>query len=256
VDPDVALREALVRGLRDFVADSGLPRVVIGLSGGIDSAVVACLAVEALGAEAVTAVFLPSAFTSDESREGAIETARRLGIEWVEISIEPLHRLAREAMPQTPEGVPDENLQARLRAVVLMTMSNQRHSLVVCPGNRSEIAMGYSTLYGDTVGAVAPLADLYKGEVYRLAEQFSRKIPQRVRDRAPTAELRPGQRDDQDLPAYPVLDPILTALLDEGLGRSELIGRGFDPMVVDQVLERYRAGAHKRGQLPPAIRVR
>ena len=253
---EVVLRQALVRGLRDFVADTGLSRVIIGLSGGIDSAVVTCLAVDALGPDAVTAVFLPSEFTGEESRSGAFEIARRLGVELVEMSIEPLHHQARAVMPELPVGLTDENLQPRLRAVLLMGLANQRNALVLCPGNKSEIAVGYSTLYGDTVGAVAPLGDLYKADVYRLAEQFSEAIPVAVRERPPSAELRLGQRDDEDLPSYSILDPILAALLEERVRRDDLIADGSDPRIVDWVIERHHASAYKRGQLPPVLRVR
>jgi NAD+ synthetase len=251
-----ALREALVRGLRDFVGDTGLSRTLVGLSGGIDSSVVACVAVDALGAGAVTGVSLPSAYTSEESREGAAELSRRLGIELLELPIRELHDAARRALPQPPSGVTDENLQARLRGFLLMALANQRDALVLCPGNRSEIAVGYNTLYGDTVGAVAPIGELYKSEVYRLAAEYAGTIPASVRERPPSAELRPGQRDDEDLPPYSALDPILMRLLDEGAGREELIALGSDPKLVDRILARQRGNAHKWQQLPPVIRIR
>ncbi|UCF09591.1 MAG: NAD(+) synthase [Candidatus Bipolaricaulota bacterium] len=250
------LADALSRGIEDFTRDAGFDRLLVGLSGGVDSAVVAALAVRALGAEAVAGVFLPSEFTAVQSRDDAREIARRLGIEWVEMPIERLHEAARTAFAVPPTDVVDENLQPRLRTVLLMGLANQREALVLCTGNRSEIAVGYNTLYGDTIGALAPLGDLYKQDVYRLAEQLAAVVPQSVRDRPPSAELRPGQRDDEDLPSYDVLDPILVAMLDAGSSREEMIAAGHPADVVDAVHERFRRSAYKRRQLPPAIRVR
>jgi NAD+ synthase (glutamine-hydrolysing) len=249
------IREAIHLGIRDYVIKNGFSRVIIGLSGGIDSALLATLAVEALGAEAVVGVSLPSAITAPESREDAKEIARRLRIEFLEIPIEKLVAAHRSALPRKPEGVVDENLQARTRGTLLMALANERDALVLAPGNKSEIAMGYNTLYGDTVGALAPLADLYKTEVYELAEMIGERIPKRVKERPPTAELRPGQRDEDDLPPYAVLDPLLKELIEKNASREMLIKQGFSEGTVDEVLHRYYRSEYKRYQLPPGIKV-
>ncbi len=254
-DPLRQLRTALVVGIRDYVTKNGFTDVVIGLSGGVDSALVAALAVDALGPDHVTAVFLPSEFTSPESRAAAREIAGNLSIELLEISIESAHRALRDALPETPTGLTDENLQPRIRATVWMALANQREALVLCAGNKSEIAVGYNTLYGDTTGALAPIADVYKSDVYRLAESFEGIIPRSVRDRAPAAELRPEQRDEDDLPPYSVLDPLLARWIEGNESRAQLLAAGFDVATVDRVLSRYHASEYKRRQLPPGIKV-
>ncbi|MCK5248109.1 NAD(+) synthase, partial [Candidatus Bipolaricaulota bacterium] len=192
---DIAdVREALVLGIRDYVRKNGFEQVILGLSGGIDSAVVAALAVEALGAANVLCVYLPSEFSSADSHEDADAVSKNLGTVFQIIEISATHRALRNALPDSPTGLVDENLQPRIRGTLLMALANQHHALVLCPGNKSEIAMGYNTLYGDTVGALAPIADLYKGQVYQLAEWFEELIPERIRTKPPSAELRPGQR--------------------------------------------------------------
>ena len=249
------LRSALVLGIRDYVLKNGFKSVVIGLSGGIDSALVTALAVEALGSEQVTAVYLPSEFSSEESRADANEIARRLSVELLEIPLADVHRALRDAIPETPSGLTDENLQPRARGTILMALANQRNALALCPGNKSEIATGYNTLYGDTVGALAPIGDLYKADVYCLAESLGERIPSRVLKKPPTAELRPGQRDEDDLPPYSVLDPLLEQIIEGNRSRAELISAGFDTELVDRVLSRYYTSEHKRHQLPLAIKV-
>ncbi len=249
------LRAALVLGIRDYVAKNGFTSVVIGLSGGVDSALVTALAVEALGAEHVTAVYLPSRFSSEESLQDAQAISRNLSIELLEIPIASVHTAVRDAFPEPPSGLVDENLQPRIRATFWMGLANQRNALVLCAGNKSEIAVGYSTLYGDTTGALAPIADLYKTDVYRLAASIGDRIPKRVLERPPTAELRPDQRDEDDLPPYPVLDPLLAKLIDGNRSRAELIAEGIAPELLDRVLPRYYANEYKRRQLPPGIKV-
>ncbi|MCX6094707.1 MAG: NAD+ synthase [Candidatus Bipolaricaulota bacterium] len=254
-DPVAQTRGAIVLGIRDYVRKNARADVLLGLSGGVDSAVVAALAVEALGAEHVSTVYLPSEFSSAESREDSAAVARNLGIDYTEIPIDPIHDALRQALPARADGLVDENLQPRARGTLLMALSNQRGALVLCPANKSEIAVGYNTLYGDTVGALAPIADLYKDDVYRLAKSFGAVIPERILRKAPTAELRPNQRDDDDLPPYATLDPLLRAIIEKNESRSELLAAGFDPALVDDVLGRYYRNEYKRHQLPIGIKV-
>lgn len=249
------IRRAIVLGIKDYVRKNGFSHVILGLSGGIDSALVAALAVEALGKEAVTAVFLPSEITSPESREDALETARRLGIELLEVPISGMVDAAEGALPQRPSGLAGENLQARARGTLLMTIANERNALVLATGNKSEIAVGYNTLYGDTVGAIAPIGDILKTDVYRLAARFGDLIPARVKEKPPTAELRPGQRDEDDLPPYSLLDQVLKGLIEENASRDELIAQGFPERTVDEIIARYYRSEYKRNQLPLVIKV-
>ena len=253
---DEQLRRALTLGLRDYVRKNGFTSVLLGLSGGIDSAVVCALAAEALGPENVTAVYLPSEYSSEESRADARELATRLSVELLEIPISEAHAVLRAALPEPPTGLADENIQPRLRATIWMALANQRNALLLCAGNKSEIALGYNTLYGDTSGALAPIADLYKTDVYRVARAFGDRIPERVIEKPPSAELRADQADTDDLPApYSVLDPILRQLIEANASRERLIERGFDAPVIDEVLRRYYTTEYKRRQLPPGIRV-
>ncbi len=254
-DPVAQTRAAIVLGIRDYVRKNGRTDVLFGLSGGVDSAVVAALAVEALGADHVFSAYLPSEFSSDESREDAAEVARRLGIDHTEIPIDRIHDALRDALPARAAGLVDENLQPRARGTLLMALSNLYGALVLCPANKSEIAVGYNTLYGDTVGALAPIADLYKDDVYRLAASFGDAIPERVLRKAPTAELRRNQRDEDDLPSYATLDPLLRAIVDRNESRPELLAAGFDPALVDGILTRYYRNEYKRNQLPLVIKV-
>jgi len=250
-----AVRQAIVLGISDYLRKNGFSRVIIGLSGGIDSAVVASLGVEALGKENVTGVFLPSEITSQQSRQDAAELAQRLGINLLEVPIVAMVDAYHRALPQEPTGLTAENLQARVRGAVLMALANAHHALVLATGNKSEIAVGYNALYGDTVGALAPIADLYKSDVYRLAETMGEAIPQRIKEKAPTAELRPGQRDEDDLPPYSLLDPILKELIEQSASREELISHGYPASVVDDVLSRYYRNEYKRRQFPLGIKV-
>ncbi|MEN6370140.1 MAG: NAD+ synthase [Thermotogota bacterium] len=254
-DPVAQTRAAIALGIRDYVRKNGRADVLLGLSGGVDSAVVAALAVEALGAEHVSTVYLPSEYSSAESREDSAAVARNLGVDHTEIPIDSVHDALRRALPARADGLVDENLQPRARGTLLMALSNQRGALVLCPANKSEIAVGYNTLYGDTVGALAPLADLYKDDVYRLAESFGVAIPERILRKAPTAELRPNQRDDDDLPPYTTLDPLLRAIIEKNESRPDLLAAGFDPALVDNVLSRYYRNEYKRHQLPIGIKV-
>jgi NAD+ synthase (glutamine-hydrolysing) len=255
VAPIDLLRGAITLGIHDYVQKSGFPRVIIGLSGGIDSAVVVVLAVTALGPDAVTALFMPSKITSGESSLATRELASRLSIELLEIPIDEVVATYEHSLTQPLSGLTTENLQARIRGTFLMTLANERNALVLAPGNKSEIAVGYNTLYGDTVGALAPIADLYKTEVLRLAEAMGETIPRNIKTRPPSAELRPDQRDEDDLPPYSLLDEILHEIIEENSSREGLIEKGFPKQVVDDVLSRYYRSEYKRRQLPPAIKL-
>jgi NAD+ synthase (glutamine-hydrolysing) len=254
-EPAQETRSALVLGIRDYVRKNGFRGCLLGLSGGIDSAVVAALAAEAVGAENVVSVYMPSEFSAHKSGEDAAAVAAALGIRHLEISIAEIHEHFRASLPHVAVGLVDENLQPRIRGILLMALSNQEGRLVLCPANKSEIAMGYNTLYGDTVGALAPIADLYKDDVYRLAATYGNAIPRRVVTRPPTAELRPNQRDDDDIPPYADLDPALRALIEGNASRDGLLAAGFAPPLVDEMLRRFYQHEHKRRQLPPGIKV-
>jgi len=252
--PDIEdVRDALVLGIRDYVHKNGFQQVVLGLSGGIDSALVATLAADALGPENVRCVYLPSEYSSQDSLQDARAVADGLGASWAVIDIAEAHDALREALPVRPNGLVDENLQPRIRGTLLMALANQHHALVLCPGNKSEIAMGYNTLYGDTVGAFAPIADLYKTDVYRLAELYATVIPDSVRTKPPSAELRPEQRDDQDLPPYGALDPLLHQAIEGNASLEDLMR--VDADVASEIVHRVRLSEYKRRQLPPGIKI-
>jgi NAD+ synthase (glutamine-hydrolysing) len=255
---------ALVLGTRDYVEKNGFREVVIGLSGGIDSSLVATIAVDALGPERVHGVAMPSRFSSAGSLDDARALAANLGIDLRVVPIEPAHAALLDMLGPSFEGrAPDlteENLQSRIRGVVLMALSNKLGWLVLTTGNKSELAVGYSTLYGDTAGGFAVIKDVLKTDVYRLArrrnEQAGRApIPTSVLDKPPSAELRPDQRDDQSLPPYEVLDPILEAYVEHDRTAAELEEAGFDPALVRQVVGLVDRAEYKRRQTPPGVRV-
>ncbi len=256
VDSMDQLRSAITLGIHDYVAKNNFEQVIVGSSGGIDSALVAALATEALGADAVTTTFLPSTITSQQSREDAQLIAHNLGTEFLEIPISAIADTCIDSLPMPLSGTTKENLQARIRGTMLMTIANERHALVLATGNKSEISVGYTTLYGDTVGAIAPIADLYKTEVYDLAKRFGDCIPPNVLTKAPTAELRPGQRDTDDLPPYKMLDQLLFSIIEEDKSARELLKLGFPKEELADILARYYQNEFKRHQLPPAIAVK
>ncbi len=256
------LRQALVLGLRDYVAKNGFPGVVLGLSGGIDSSVAAVLAADALGAARVHGVFLPSAITSAESREDAQQLASALGIDYREIAIAASFEAVRAALAPSfgdrPWDVAEENLQARLRGLLWMGLSNKFGWLVLVTGNKSEMATGYATLYGDMAGGLAVLKDVYKEDVYALARHMNAEqmvVPARVLEKPPSAELSPNQQDQDSLPPYPVLDPILRAYVEEDLSPEALAARGMDPAAVDLAVRLVNRSEYKRRQAPIGIRV-
>jgi NAD+ synthase (glutamine-hydrolysing) len=254
--------EALVLGVRDYIGKHHFPGVVIGSSGGVDSALTLAIAVDALGPERVQAVMMPSRYTSEMSLADAAGQARRLGVRYDVISIEPVFQATLDALARQFEGrAPDateENIQARCRGMLLMAISNKSGRIVLTTGNKSEMAVGYATLYGDMAGGFAPIKDCSKTLVYRLARYRNARgevIPQRVIERAPSAELRPDQKDSDSLPPYDILDPILEAFIEEDCAVDEIVARGFERATVIRVLEMVKRAEYKRRQAPPGIRV-
>ena len=253
---------ALTLGIKDYFRKLGFAKAVLGLSGGIDSAVVAALAAAALGPENVTGVLMPSGYTSRQSVADALKLARNLGIKTRTI---PINRIYRAFLGELEAGdaggkvsLTMQNLQARARGSLLMALANANGWLALTTGNKSEIAVGYCTLYGDTAGAIAPIADLFKTEVYRLAGYLNRSgevIPRAIIKRPPTAELKPGQKDQDDLPPYAILDKLLRLYLEENRTPSEIIRRGFSRGLVTSILRRVEISEYKRKQLPIALKV-
>lgn len=262
-DPAGELRDAVVLGLRDYVEKCGFPGVLIGLSGGIDSALTAALAVEALGASRVRGIAMPSRFSSAGSLEDARALALALGIRCDEMSIEPMFEAALGTLSQVMNahefGLTEENLQARLRGVLLMALSNESRFMVLSTGNKSELATGYCTLYGDMCGGLAPLADLWKTEVYAVAAHYAGRgwIPVNSMTKPPSAELRPGQLDQDSLPPYDLLDRILQLHIEEGLGVRAILERepGCSTELVDRILTLVARSEYKRRQAAPGLKL-
>ena len=253
---------ALVTGLRDYVEKNRFPGVILGLSGGIDSALVLALCVDAFGAKRVHAVMMPSPYTAPMSIADAREMARIHGCEYSEISITDMFDAFTERLAPSFEGMPEdtteENLQARVRGAILMALSNKSGSMVVATGNKSEMATGYSTLYGDMAGGFAVIKDIVKTTVYRLANwrnQQSAVIPARVIERAPSAELRLGQKDQDSLPPYEVLDAVVERFMERDLTAEQIAGAGFDLAMVREVVNLVRANEYKRRQAPPGVKI-
>jgi NAD+ synthase (glutamine-hydrolysing) len=259
------MRLALELGLRDYVGKNGFGDVVIGLSGGIDSALTAALCVEALGAGRVHGVSMPSRYSSDGTRGDAARLAESLGIDFREIAIEPAVEAFTAALGPSFEGrdpdLTEENLQSRIRGTLLMALSNKFGWLVIATGNKSELSVGYSTLYGDLAGGFALIKDVYKTDVFRLTEYLNARtgrelIPQSIIDRAPSAELRSDQLDEDSLPPYPKLDRVLEAYVELDRSREELDQDGFDPDVVARALALIDKAEYKRRQAPPGVKLR
>ena len=255
---------ALVVGTRDYVRKNGFSDVVIGLSGGIDSALVAAVAVDALGAQHVHGVSMPSRYSSDGSRLDAAELAANLGVELRTISIEPAFsaylEMTSESFSGRPADLTEENLQSRVRGTTLMALSNKFNWMVLTTGNKSELAVGYFTLYGDSVGGYAVIKDLLKTTVYDLCafvnERAGREIiPSAIITKPPSAELRPDQRDDQSLPPYEVLDPILELYVERDRTAAEIIAMGHDEALVRRIARLVDVNEYKRRQGPPGVRV-
>jgi NAD+ synthase (glutamine-hydrolysing) len=255
---------ALVLGVRDYVRKNGFKRVVIGLSGGIDSALTSVIAVDAIGAENVVGLFMPSPYTSQESGEDVAELVRRLKIECRTIPITSTFEAYRQSLSALFAGKPvdttEENLQARIRGNLLMALSNKFGHLVLTTGNKSEMSVGYATLYGDMAGGFAVIKDVPKTMVYELAALRNRQgetavIPKRILDRPPTAELRPNQKDEDSLPPYPVLDPILKAYVEEDRSVEEIVAMGYERATVLRVLTLVDRSEYKRRQAPVGIKI-
>jgi len=262
LDDDETLFKALVTGLSDYASKCSFPSAVLGLSGGIDSSLTAVIAAEALGPENVLGVLMESEFTSRESIEDALSLATNLGIATKSIPITGLYKSYLSELESGLEGLPgdatEENMQARIRGNILMALSNRFGHLVLSTGNKSELAMGYCTLYGDMSGGLAVISDLYKGEVYRLSEFVNQKggvIPRRVLTREPSAELRPDQKDTDSLPPYEILDPILKGYIDDQKTPEELVDSGFEEDLVIKVLDSVESSEYKRQQAAPGIKV-
>ncbi|MFF9093473.1 MULTISPECIES: NAD+ synthase [unclassified Streptomyces] len=262
LDDEEEVYSALVVGLRAYVRKNGFRSVLIGLSGGIDSALVAAIACDAVGAENVYGVSMPSKYSSGHSRDDAAELARRTGLNFRTVSIAPMFDAYMAAAELT--GLAEENLQSRLRGTLLMALSNQEGHIVLAPGNKSELAVGYSTLYGDSVGAYGPIKDVYKTWVWRLAEWRNRAaeargqtppIPENSITKPPSAELRPGQVDTDSLPDYPVLDAILELYVDRDLGADAIVRAGYDHDLVTRTLRMVDTAEYKRRQYPPGTKI-
>lgn len=258
-EPLDASREAILLGLRDYLRRTGFTDVALGLSGGIDSAVAAVLAAEALGAKRVHGVAMPSRYSSEHSLADAAALAEALGIDFRIVPIEGMHSAVERALAKdfegTIPGVAEENAQARLRGMLLMSLANKFNWLVLATGNKSELATGYCTLYGDMCGALAPLGDVYKTQVYALARRINERagrevIPRYTMTRPPSAELKANQTDQDRLPPYDVLDGMLVPILEQGRSLSELVQMGFDAAVARDVLKMVHRNEHKRRQAP------
>ncbi|NYT05496.1 MAG: NAD+ synthase [Methanomicrobiales archaeon] len=257
-----SLYQALVCGLADYVRKCGFSRVVVGLSGGIDSAVVCCIAADAVGPGNVLAVTMPGPYSSAGSIDDSRALAAHLGVEMHEIPITPVFSAYSEALAGFCDprggGVTFENIQARIRGNILMALSNESGHLVLSTGNKSELAVGYCTLYGDMSGGLAVISDVLKTDVYRLAAHINRRspvIPPEILEKPPSAELRPGQRDQDTLPPYDILDPILHCYIDEELDPAAICGRGFDPETVRRTVALVDRNEYKRRQAAPGLKV-
>ena len=259
------MRLALELGLGDYVRKNGFGEIVVGVSGGIDSALVAALAVETLGPERVHCVSMPSRYSSEATRADARRLAESLGCDFREIAIEPLVDASLAALAPSFAGrepdLTEENIQARVRGVLLMALSNKFGWLVIATGNKSEMSVGYATLYGDMAGGFALLKDVFKTDVFRLARHLNEQaghelVPQATIERAPSAELREGQLDEDSLPPYPELDRVLEAYVEEDRSLDELSADGFDPDVVARAVALIDRAEYKRRQAPPGVRLR
>jgi NAD+ synthase (glutamine-hydrolysing) len=254
--------EALVLGTRDYAHKCGFAQGLVALSGGIDSALTVAIVAEALGSKNLLSVMMPSPYSSSGSIDDSLALAAHLGIETLKLPIAPAMAAYEDILAEPFAGlapdITEENLQARIRGNLIMALSNKLRRLVFTTGNKSEIAVGYSTLYGDTAGALGVIGDLFKTEVYQLARWINRNgevIPEAILTKAPSAELKPDQRDQDTLPPYEILDAILRARIESHQSAAQIVEQGFDPAVVERVLKMVRIAEFKRSQLPPALKV-
>jgi NAD+ synthase (glutamine-hydrolysing) len=256
--------KALILGTTDYVYKNGFQKVIIGLSGGVDSALVTAIAVDSLGKEHVTAMFMPSPYSSDESREDAAALAKNLDINFIQVPVSHIFNAYREVLADIfkglPENIAEENLQARIRGNLLMALSNKFNRLVLTTGNKSENSVGYATLYGDMAGGFAVIKDVPKMMVYELCRFRNEKegtivIPERILTKAPTAELKPDQKDSDSLPPYHLLDPILKAYVEDDLSLDEIISFGADSDTAREVIRKIDLAEYKRRQAPPGIKI-
>ncbi len=261
-DQEASIFKALVMGTRDYTEKCGFKKVILGLSGGIDSALTAVIAVEALGKSNVLAVMMPSQYSSEESLQDGKRLAKNLGIEYRVIPINRIFQSYQDSLKEIFRGkkpdVAEENIQARIRGNLLMAISNKFGYLVLTTGNKSETAVGYSTLYGDMAGGLAVISDVPKTLVYCLARYTNRErevIPEAIIEKAPSAELRPNQRDEDSLPPYSILDGILKAYVEDNLPPQDIVSLGYSPKLVNEIIRRVDANEFKRRQAVPGIRV-
>ncbi|GAB7081794.1 NAD+ synthase [Megalodesulfovibrio paquesii] len=261
--PEEEIRLALIRGLKDYLAKTGFSRVVLGLSGGIDSALTAVLAAQALGPDKVLAVCLPSPYSSRGSLDDSYELCRRTGIACITLPISDLMQAYERALAEPfaglPQDVTEENMQSRIRGGLLMAISNKQGRLLLTTGNKSELSVGYATIYGDMCGGLAVIADLPKTTVYALSRhvnaRFGEPIPVAIIDKAPSAELRPDQKDQDSLPPYDILDAILKAYVEDRISPTAIVERGFDQETVDKVVRLVQRAEFKRRQAAPGLKI-
>ena len=265
LEPNITIEsvyQTLLDKIRAYFAGAGMTKAVIGLSGGVDSALVAALAADALGAENVHGIMMPSEFSTSHSISDSEQLAANLGISSETIPIRPVYDATMASLGHFfADGkwtTAQENIQARIRGLILMAYSNKFNALVLNTSNKSELSCGYGTLYGDLAGAIMVIADLYKLQVYELCRYINRngeRIPEHILTKAPSAELKPGQKDSDSLPAYEQLDPILHALCEEGLTAEDVIARGADAALVERIIRLKKSAAFKVLQIPPVFTV-
>ena len=262
------LEDTLVLGIRDFMQKYGFCRAHLGLSGGLDSALVAYLAVQAIGPENIVCISMPSRFSSQGSKDDAAELAANLGCRYEILPIEECYSAFLSTLEgifeNRPFDITEENIQSRIRSVLLMAYSNKFGSMLLNSGNKSEIAMGYCTLYGDTCGALGPIGDIFKTEAYAICRRINERsiaengrsiIPQAIIDKPPSAELRPNQKDEDSLPPYDVLDAILELYLHQKISPEDIIKKGWDRELVDRIIDTVARSEFKRLQMPPVLKV-
>jgi len=262
------IEETLIKGIRECMEECGFGRAHLGLSGGLDSALVVYLAVRAMGPENIVCFSMPSRFSSQASKDDAAELAANLGCRCETLPIEQIYTAFLSTLEPVFENRPfdiaEENLQARIRATLLMGFSNKFNSMLLATGNKSEIAMGYCTLYGDTAGSLGPIGELFKTEVFALCRRINERsiaaggkavIPQAIIDKPPSAELRPNQKDEDSLPPYELLDKVLWLYLCQGLSGEEIVKEGYDGALVARIIKTVNGAEFKRRQMPPVLKL-